>query len=86
VPVDQSGRREGVSTREPVLDRLLRLAVLLVPVGGAPMHPRLLAGFASSKFGQQHLGDQAVVAVPLAAPVQRDDEQVPSRRLGQPVG
>jgi hypothetical protein len=85
VPVDQAGGRDGVATREPVLDRLLRLTLLLVPVGGAPVHPRLLAGLAAPELGQQHLGHQAVVAVPLAAPVQRDDEQVPSRRLGQPV-
>jgi hypothetical protein len=50
------------------------------------VHPRLLTGFASSELGQEHLGDQAVVAVPLAAAVQRDDEHVPSRRLGQPAG
>ena len=35
------------------------------------MHPRLLTGFASSQFRHEHLGDQAVVAVPLTAPIQR---------------
>jgi hypothetical protein len=34
VPVHQAGRREGVSTRQPVPDRLLGLALLLVPPGG----------------------------------------------------
>ena len=50
------------------------------------MHLQLLPGFTSPELGQEHVGDQAVMPVPLAVPVQRDDEEAPSRGLGQPAG
>ena len=86
VPVHQQGGGRDVPAGDRVRDRLLRQPVLLVPAGRALVHPGLLAGLAAAQLGQEHLRDQAVIAVPLAVPVQRHDEQAASGGLGQPAG
>ena len=59
-------------------DRLGRLAVLLVPRARPPVQIRNVVGLLVQQVRLQHVREELVVAVPLAAVVERDQEQVPS--------
>ena len=53
------------------------LAVLLVPRARPPVQVRHLAGLLVEQPRMQHVSKQMVVAIPPAAVIQRDQEQVP---------
>ena len=59
-----------------VPDRLLGQIVALVPLAGALVQQRHLVGLLAEHPRPQHVGEQVVVAVPLAPVVQGDEEQV----------
>ena len=59
-------------------DGLGRLAVLLVPCARPPVQARHLAGLLVVQACLQHVGEQMVVAIPPAAVIERDQEQVPA--------
>ena len=59
-------------------DRLGRLAVLLVPRARPPVQLRNVVGPLVQQVRLQNVREEVVVAVPLAAVVERDQEQVPS--------
>ena len=58
-------------------DGLGRLAVLLVPRARPPVQVRHLAGLLVEQPRLQHVGEELVVAIPPAAVIERDQEQVP---------
>ena len=71
-----------VSGGQGVADGHGLLTVLLVPLAGPPVQARHLTGLLVEQPRLQHVGEQVVVAVPLAAVVERDQEQVaPVQRL-----
>ena len=72
----RSAARVEVPAGQRVADRLGALAVLLVPVARPPVQVGHLVGLLVEQAGPQHVGEQVVVAVPLAAVVERDEEQV----------
>ncbi len=81
-PLDQVRRAPEVLGGQRVADGLGLLAVALEPRAGPPVQVRYLVGLLVEQARLQHVGEQMVVAVPLAAVVQRDDEQVvPVQRL-----
>ena len=53
------------------------LTVLLVPHACPPVQVWYLVGLLVEQARLQHVGKQMVVAIPLAAVIQRDHEQVP---------
>jgi hypothetical protein len=74
---DELGRVARVARGEQVADGLARLAGRLPPAGGPAMQCDHLAGAALAReLVPQHVLEQVVVAKPLAAVVERDDEQV----------
>ena len=74
--LDQGGRAREVAAGHRVPDRLGPVAVLLVPVAGPPVQLADALRLLVEEPGLQDVGEQVVVAVPLAAVVQRDQEQV----------
>ena len=83
---DQSGRGALVAGGHRVPDGLVGLPVLLVPGGGAAADPGLLTGLAPVQLRLEHLGEQPVVAIPLALVVLGNDEQVERLDLVEPGG
>ena len=73
---DQVGCPLDVPGRQRMADRRRRLPVLVVPVAGAAMQVSDLVGSLVEEVGPQHVREQVVVAVPVAAVVERDQEQV----------
>jgi hypothetical protein len=61
-----------------VADGLGQLAVLLVPFARPSVQVQHLAGLLIQQARLQHVCEQMVVAIPPAAGVERDQEQVPS--------
>ena len=53
------------------------LAAALVPSAGPPVQLRHLAGLLIQQPRLQHVSEQMVVAIPAAAVIQRDQEQIP---------
>ena len=74
--LDQVRRSLEVLGGQRVADRLGRLAVLLVPRARPPVQVRHLVGLLVQQARLQHVGEEVVVAIPLAAVVERDQEQV----------
>ena len=70
------GSREVLAGHR-VADRLGAFAVLLVPLGRAPMELRDVLGPLIAQARLEHVGEQMVVAIPLPPVVQGDEEQVP---------
>ena len=87
---DQPGDPVGVPGGPGMVDGDLRQAIGLTPGGRPDVQPRHQPGLASLELGPQQLAEQAVVAVPGTAAVQRDHQQVrvlqrlqdPARPLG----
>ena len=75
--LDQVRRAPEIFGGQRVADGLGRLAVLLVPRARPPVQVRDLAGPLVEQPRLQHVAEQVVVAVPPAAVIQRDQEQVP---------
>ena len=86
VPRDQRSRVSKVPGRAPVVDGLLDVAGLPVPGRGPPMQARHQPGLVVGQLQAQQLGEQLVVAVPLAMVVQRYQEQVGTLQLAQQLG
>ena len=80
---DQRGRQLDAPVPfgrvQQVFQRQGRGAVRLVPVGGAQVQLRDHVGFDATELAEQEFPEQGVVAIPLAAAVERDQERV--RRL-----
>ena len=72
----QVGRVVEVLGGQGVPYRLLGQVVALVPPAGALVQQRNLVGLLAEQARSQHVGEQVVVAVPLPAIVQGDEEQV----------
>ena len=70
---------------QQVLDGHRRRPVGLVPVGGAQVQLGDDVGLDATKLAQQELSEQAVVAVPLPPPVERDQEQARRLEVAQPL-
>ena len=70
-----------VAGRLGVLERRLRHAVRLAPLGGPQVESRDDLRFAPPQLGRQQLAEQVVVAVPLAAAVEWHHEQVAGLEL-----
>ena len=80
--LDQVGRPPEIPGGQRVPDRRRLLAVALEPGARPPVQFRDLAGLLVQQVRLQHVGEQVVVAVPAAAVVERDHEQVaPVQRL-----
>ena len=77
-PLDQVRRLVEIPGGQRVADGHGRLAVLLVPRAGPPVQLRHLAGLLVEQPRLQHIGKQPVVAIPPAAVIQGDQEQVPA--------
>ena len=75
--LDQVGCAVEVRGGESVVDGDGPLAVRLVPVARPPVQRRDLVGLLVQQARTQHVGEEVVVAVPPAAVVERDQEQVP---------
>ena len=58
-------------------DRLGRLAVLLVPLARPPVQARNVVGLLVQQVRVQDVGEELVIAIPPAAVIERDQEQVP---------
>ena len=74
--LDELGGALDVVAGHRVGDRLGRVAVRLVPVARPPMQLVDPVGLLVEQPCPQHVGEQVVVAVPEAAIVERDEEQV----------
>src|SRR5262249_20922301 len=74
---NQPGYPVVVSGRLCVVDRRLRHGVRLEPHGRTEMKILDQIRLSAPEFCPQQLAQQMVVAVPLTATVERDDEQVP---------
>ena len=59
-----------------MMDRFWAVGVLLVPLARAAMQVRHLLGLLVRQVGAQHIAKEVVIAVPLAAVVERHEEQV----------
>ena len=59
-----------------MLDRRSRLVVLLVPRAGPPVQVRNLIGPLVPQVRLQDVGEELVIAIPPAAVIERDQEQV----------
>ena len=75
--LDQAGRSLEIPGGQRVADGLRLLAVLLVPFARPPVQVRHLAGLLVQQPRLQHVSEQMVVAIPPAAVIERDQEQVP---------
>jgi hypothetical protein len=67
-------------------DGLVDMPGRLMPGRGPPMQHRHQPGLAGAKLQAQQVGEQLVVAVPLAAVVQRHHKQVRHLQLAQQRG
>jgi hypothetical protein len=86
--LDEVGSLFEVVARHRVANRLRPLPVLLKPLGSPPMEDPDVDGPFLRQARSQDVGEQVVVAVPVPAVVQRNEEQVrPLQRLqhGLPV-
>jgi hypothetical protein len=81
--LDQCRRSLDIATGECVADRLSALPVLLIPLARPVMQIWDLVAVLLFEVGAQDIGEEAVVAVPLASVVERDYEQVGSIELLQ---
>ena len=59
-------------------DGLGRFAVALVPRARPPVQVRDVVGLLVKQARAQHVGEEVVIAIPPAAVVERDQEQVPA--------
>jgi hypothetical protein len=75
--LDQVGCSLEIPGGQRVADGLGRLAVVLVPSARPPVQVRHLAGLFVQQPRLQHICKQMVVAIPPAAVIQRNQEQVP---------
>ena len=83
MPGHQRCSQLGVVTRERVPDRCHRLVVGGQPACGPHVQLRHEVGLGAGEVVAQHLGEQVVEAVPVAADVERDDEQLLPLGLGE---
>ena len=82
----RSGHGIDVFGGDGVFQRLFGLVVAQAPGGRAAAQHRDQAGFQAVQLGEQHVAEQVVVAVPLAAAVQRHQQQAGPGQLGQRRG
>jgi hypothetical protein len=91
----ESGQRElfhqaddlaGVLGGHEVFQCLLGPPLVQAPAGRAAPQHRQQTGLEPFQFGQEHVAEQVMVAVPVAAPVQRHQQQVGAGQLGQGRG
>ena len=73
---DEAGDSFGIARGLGVLDRGLRHAVVLVPLGGPQVELGDHTGLTPPQLRQHQVPEKVVVAVPLAVPVEWDHEQV----------
>ena len=82
-----SAIRSAARSRSPrgggVVDRLVHVAASSIPADGPPVQLRHLARRLQRQLVAQQLAEEVVVAVPLAAAVERHQEQVGALQLGQ---
>ena len=83
VAVDQGGGAGEVLDRQRVFHRLADQAVPFVPLGCPRVQLFLSRIRQPGEIGQQHVPEQAVVTIPGAFVVERKDEEIGARRLGQ---
>jgi hypothetical protein len=74
--LNQVGRALKVLGAQRVADRLRRIAVVLVPLARPPMKLRDAVGLLVRQARPKNVGEELVVAIPAAAEVERDQEQV----------
>ena len=83
---DQVGGPLVVAGGAGVVDGRLDVAGVLVEGGRPPVQQRDQVGLAPGQLQAQQLGEQVVVAVPVAVVVEGDQEQVGLFQLGQQLG
>ena len=74
--LDEVGRMLRVATRQGVPDRFLGKAVRGIPLAGGPVEERNPLGSLGRESRAKRVGEEVVVAVPVAVVVERDDEHV----------
>ena len=78
----EAGGAVDVAAGLGVFDGHLEFAVRFAPGRGPPVQHDLDLGFAPLQLGAQQIAEQPVVPVPLAPPIQRDEQEVrPFERL-----
>ena len=83
---DELGGRAPIAGGDRVADGLRDLPLVGEPRGRAPVQRRRGARLLGLQARAQQLGEQVVVAVPLTAAVERDDEQVAAVEVREPRG
>jgi hypothetical protein len=83
---DELRRLLAVAGRDRVPDRAVGVAVRQEPASRAPVQLRDHGRLGALQLASQELAEEVVVAVPLAALVQRDQEQVRPLDLGERGG
>jgi hypothetical protein len=76
--LDELGRAREITGSEGVVDGVRTLTVLLIPVARPSVQLLYVVGRLLRQTRAKHVRKEVVVAIPLTAVVQRDDEQVPS--------
>ncbi len=74
--LDEPGGALDIPGGQRKTDRLGRQVVLLAPQACPPAQKRDLAGQLGQRMGEEHLGEEVVIAEPVTLSVERDDEQV----------
>ncbi len=82
---DPSGLFE-IAARVRVRERLLGVSVLFAPVCCPLQVDGEQLGMATLELGSEEFAEEVVVAVPLAAIVERDDERVRARKGPERIG
>jgi hypothetical protein len=83
MPRDQRRRLVELSGRAGVSDGRIQVAGLPMPGRGPPVQGRHQRRLAGGELQAEQLGEQVVVAIPLASVVERHQEQVGALQLLQ---
>jgi hypothetical protein len=83
VALGEPCRPLAVATGEGVVDRFADQTVLVEPDRSAPVQPRRRRRVARVEAMPQQLGEQSVIAIPALLLVERLQEQIAGRQLGE---
>ena len=81
-PHELSGLSD-VAGRLEMADRLARVSMLLVPGARPAMQVEPERRVLATQVGQEHVRQQAVIAIPLLSPVERDQEEVRAFKVAE---
>ena len=85
-PFHQASGGVNVPGGDGVLQRILRQVIAQAPARGAATQDGHQVGLLAVQLRQEHVAEQVVVAVPVAPPVQRHQQQVRPLQVGQGRG